>query len=202
MLATRSEGKLRELRPLLEEAGYRVIDLRDAGITESDAESGIESHDTFQANAEAKAHYFYALFAGSHPTIADDSGLEVEALGGHPGVRSKRWSGRGDLSGQALDDANNAKLLRELAPRANRSARYVCAAAYVDADRSFSCEGFVRGRMVMEPRGRGGFGYDPYFECAELGLTFGEASREDKERVSHRGRAFRALLSVLRGARM
>ncbi|MDQ6887852.1 MAG: non-canonical purine NTP pyrophosphatase [Gemmatimonadota bacterium] len=200
LLATRSEGKLRELRPLLENAGYRVMDLRDAGIGARDAESEIEAHESFQANAEAKAHYFFEAAGGSLPTIADDSGLEVQALGGAPGVRSKRWSGRADLSGQALDDANNEKLLAALGSHANRRARYVCAAAYVDAERAFTCEGYSGGRILAVARGAGGFGYDPYFESDELGHSFAEAEREEKERVSHRGRAFRAMLSVLRAA--
>ena len=129
--------------------------------------------------------------------LADDSGLEVIALGGRPGVRSKRWSGRSDLEGQVLDDANNAKLLEELADVDDRRARYVCAAAFVDRWGELVSRGTTDGQVLRAPRGCGGFGYDPYFFSAELGMTFGEASPEAKERVSHRGRAFRALLAAL-----
>ena len=112
LLATRSEGKLRELRPLFEAAGWQVQDLRSAGVAGSAEEEVVEAFDTFAGNAVAKARYFHALTGRT--AVADDSGLEVEVLGGAPGVRSKRWSGRVDLSGQALDDANNVKLLAAL----------------------------------------------------------------------------------------
>src|SRR5690242_17994332 len=97
LLATRSAGKLRELRPLFAAGGIGVVDLNDAGIAESGAEDGLEIYSTFEENALAKARYFAAL--SGRPTLADDSGLAVEALGGRPGVMSKRWSGRVDLSG-------------------------------------------------------------------------------------------------------
>jgi XTP/dITP diphosphohydrolase len=129
--------------------------------------------------------------------VADDSGLEVLALGGQPGVRSKRWSGRADLSGVALDDANNARLVNELRSRHDRRARYVCVAAYVDALGELTTRGESEGSIAQGPRGAGGFGYDPFFVSSELGVTFAEASLEEKERVSHRGRAFRALLAAL-----
>jgi len=114
---------------------------------------------------------------------------------------SKRWIGRTDLMGQALDDENNRLLLERLTGVADRRARYVCAAAYVDSERELVCRGEVDGRMLDVARGAHGFGYDPYFYADELGRTFGEAERDEKERVSHRGRAFRALLSsVARGS--
>ena len=112
LLATRSEGKLRELRPLFAAAGMQVRDLREAQVGETADEDAVEAFDTFAENALAKARYFHALTG--LPTVADDSGLEVEVLQGQPGVRSKRWSWRPDLTGQALDDANNAKLLEAL----------------------------------------------------------------------------------------
>ncbi len=132
--------------------------------------------------------------------MADDSGLAVDALSGAPGVHSKRWSGRPDLDGQALDDENNRLLLARLgaAGSADRRARYVCAAAFVDGSRELVCRGETEGEITSDPRGANGFGYDPYFLSRELGRTFGEASREEKEIVSHRGRAFRALLLQLR----
>jgi XTP/dITP diphosphohydrolase len=195
VLATRSEGKLRELRPLFAASAIAVVDLRDIGIDESPIEDTLETHDTFEANALAKARYFHAM--NGRPTVADDSGLVVPALGGRPGVLSKRWSGRADLSGQALDDENNRLLLRTLENAHDREAYYVCAAAYVGDGRELVCRGEVHGRIVDAPRGAGGFGYDPYFLSTELGRTFGEVSGDEKSRVSHRARAFRALIEQL-----
>ena len=192
LLATRSEGKLRELRPLFASAGISVRDLREAHVGIAPDEDAVEAYDTFAANALAKARYFHQLTGLA--TVADDSGLEVVALNGQPGVRSKRWSDRSDLSGQALDDANNEKLLDALRPLEKPVARYVCAAAYCDGAREEVVLGETSGAIVRDARGGEGFGYDPYFFSDELGATFGESSREAKERVSHRGRAFRALL--------
>ncbi len=192
LLGTRSSGKLRELLPIFEAAGVGVQDLAAAGVGQSPDEEAVEAFDSFEENALAKARYYHALTG--RPSVADDSGLEVEALAGAPGVRSKRWSGRVDLAGQALDDANNARLMAAMEGKEVTRARYVCAAAYCDAAREVVVRGEVSGRIVREPRGRGGFGYDPYFFSDELGATFGESSREAKERVSHRGRAFRSLL--------
>ena len=196
LLATRSAGKLRELRPIFENAGVRVIDLQEAGIAESEEEEFLESAQSFEANALAKAVHFWRV--SGLPTFADDSGIEVVALSGAPGVRSKRWSERPDLSGQALDDANNALLLERLGRNIDRRAKYVCAAAFRGAEWEFVERGEVLGAITREPKGSNGFGYDPYFEAAELGRTFGEASREEKERVSHRARAFAKLLQRMR----
>lgn len=195
LLATRSEGKLRELRPIFERVGLPVIDLRGAGIVEAVAEADVERFETFEENALAKARYFQRLSGRS--VVADDSGLEVEALAGAPGVRSKRWSGRDDLAGQALDDANNERLLRMLSGETNRRARYVCAAAYADGTWGLTARGVTEGGIVDVPRGVEGFGYDPYFHSGELGRTFGEAAREAKELVSHRGRAMRLLIPMI-----
>jgi len=195
LLATRSAGKLRELEPLFLGAGIEVITLARAGIPELPDEDGIESYPTFEENALAKARYFRDL--SGLPAIADDSGLEVHALRGDPGVRSKRWSGRDDLTGIALDEANNAQLLRALTGVADRGARYVCVAAMATPARELACRGEVKGEILEEPRGRGGFGYDPLFFAVELGKTFGEASLAEKERVSHRGRAFHALVRAI-----
>ena len=196
LLATRSKGKLRELSGILAEAGLTGITLDDAGITETADEEHIECFETFEENSLAKARYFHRL--SGMPAMADDSGLSVISLGGAPGVYSKRYSGRADLSGQALDDANNAKLLAELEGRRDVSAKYVCAAAYIDAEIEEVALGETFGRIVREPRGENGFGYDPYFFSAELDQTFGEASTDAKQVVSHRGRAFRALVQALR----
>lgn len=195
LLATRSAGKLRELQPLFTNAGFRVRSLADAGIPESPDEEAIEGFDTFEENALAKARFFHLLYGG--PVVADDSGLVVEALGGAPGVRSKRWSGRDDLTGSALDSANNEMLLASLGDVENRRARYQCAAAFVEGARAVVRVGETSGCIVDMPRGSEGFGYDPHFLSEELGVTFGVAFREAKEAVSHRGRAFRALIAAL-----
>jgi XTP/dITP diphosphohydrolase len=196
LLATRSSGKLRELEPLFARAGIRVVTLDALGIAEFADEAEVEAFATFEENALAKARYFRDRIG--LPTLSDDSGLEVQALEGRPGVRSKRWSGREDLTGVALDEANNAELLRALRAVSDRRARYVCVAALVADRQELVRRGEVEGEILEGPRGSGGFGYDPLFRSSELGVTFGEASPLEKERVSHRGRAFRALLSAMR----
>lgn len=200
---------MRELREIFSQTSLVVTDPLELGIPESPIEHDLERFNTFEANALAKARYFM-LKSGGLPTVADDSGLVVDALGGLPGVRSKRWSGRSDLQDQALDKANNLKLVRELeaielSPKGIKAkhkfpfvARYVCAAAYVDRLGEVTASGQTTGAIIREPRGENGFGYDPYFQSEAVGGTFGEATIEQKSRVSHRGRAFRALLEALR----
>lgn len=196
VIATRSAGKLRELDPLLRAAGFSPLTLGDIQLASSAEEDYVERFETFRENALAKARYFFARSCGL-PVLADDSGLEVVALGGAPGVHSKRWSGRTDLSGDDLDAANNARLVTALAASDDRSARYVCEAVWVDANGDeYTARGETVGEILARPRGSGGFGYDPYFYSAELGKTFGEASLEEKARVSHRARAVRALLAL------
>lgn len=207
LLATRSRGKLRELSEILRDLDLRTIDLEAAGIPVSADEEAVESYPTFEENALAKARYFHALSGMS--AIGDDSGLVVDALDGAPGVVSRRYSGRRDLDGTALDVANNEKLMSELARldeerrrkgegSAPRSARYVSVAAYVGPIGEIVRRGVIEGHIIDKPRGTSGFGYDPYFESAELGGTFAEASWDLKSGVSHRGRAFRALVGALR----
>jgi len=196
LVATRNAGKLHELRPLLAEAGFEAIDLASAGIPETAAEAELEAHDSFEANALAKARYFAGLARGL-PVLADDSGLSVRGLAGAPGVHSKRWSGRPELVGRALDQANNETLLRALSGLADDRASYVCAAAWVGDGHELVRTGEVHGRVVASGRGAEGFGYDPHFWSEELGQTFGESTREAKARVSHRARAVRALLEAL-----
>lgn len=195
LAATRNADKLREIRQIL--APYptlEVVDLRSDGIPESPDEDAVEAFDSFEENALAKARYFAAR--SSLPVLADDSGLCVDALGGAPGVRSRRFSGRTDLRGAKLDSANNSLLLDRLrgVPDDERTGRYVCAAALVlpgGAERVSigTCEGVI----LTEPRGPGGFGYDPLFFVPEAGATFGELPPGDKDRFSHRGRAVRAV---------
>jgi XTP/dITP diphosphohydrolase len=204
LLATRSAGKLRELREIFSRFGLRVIDLNSLGIPTLPAEDNLESFDTFEANALAKARYFYDA-SGGIPTFGDDSGMCVLALGGEPGVFSKRWSGRDDLSAVALDAANNEKLVRrmrqakeEQGKKFRDSARYVSVAAFKDRNGEELRRGEIEGRVLESPRGTGGFGYDPYFEAPDLGGTFAESNIENTASHSHRARAFAALLSALR----
>jgi XTP/dITP diphosphohydrolase len=209
VLATRSSGKLRELRPIFSAAGFEALDLDAAGMPEErEVEDTLECYETFEENALAKARHFFERSGGVRPVVADDSGLEVFALGGQPGVHSKRWSARPGLSGVALDSANNEKLLAELAKveregsgdaRAHgRRGRYVCVAAYVDGERERLFRGECEGHILRAPRGAGGFGYDPLFELEGSDHTFAEMDRAAKERVSHRGRAFAQLVNALR----
>ncbi len=200
VLATRSAGKLRELVPLLEAHGCVAQTLADRGLAESPEEDDLEAHDTFEGNALAKAEYFAARTGLL--VLADDSGLSVDALDGRPGVHSKRWSGRADLAGAALDAENNRFLQAALTEaarfgREERTARYVCAAAAVGPGGALVVRGETSGVLLSAPRGTGGFGYDPYFLSDDLGATFAEVSKSEKAAVSHRGRAFRALLSRL-----
>ena len=196
VLATRNAGKLRELRALFGERGISVVDLADAGVAEDEcAESAIEAYDTFEENALAKARHFSTLLPG-HTVVADDSGLAVDALGGLPGVRSKRWSvDAGAVSGAGSVDANNnALLVRSLRGITERRARFVCAAACAGGETEQVVRGEVVGSIVEAPRGNHGFGYDPHFLVDELGMTLAEATIAEKARVSHRARAFEALL--------
>lgn len=199
VVATRNRGKRDEWRALLEEAAIGVESLDDVGLVEDAAEEALERHESFEENARAKARWFAARLPG-RAVIADDSGLVVDALGGAPGVRSKRWAGS-DATGAALDAANNAALLvalashRDASARVARVARYVCVAVCVQHHREWIGRGECEGRILDAARGTGGFGYDPYFWSDDLGETFGEATRAAKASVSHRGRAMRVLVA-------
>ena len=202
LAATRSAGKQREIRRLLETAGLEVVFPDDVGVHPAPAEDGLELGDSFEANARRKAEYF-ARRSGL-PTVADDSGLEVLSLGGAPGVRSRRWAGATGSDAE-VDAANNAELVRRLAGAtgARRNARYRGVLVYVASPGAVPAvfEGSCAGRILEAPRGEGGFGYDPYFHSDELGKTFGEAGAEEKDAVSHRGRAARALVASLAAGR-
>jgi XTP/dITP diphosphohydrolase len=198
LVATRSGGKQAEIRRVLEPAGIEVVFPDQLGLCETPAEDLLELADSFEANARHKAQHFARLVG--LPTVADDSGLEVFALGGAPGVRSKRFAG---VTGQAeaVDAANNAELLRRLhgSPDARRRARYRCVLVLLREASAVPevFEGVCGGRILTAPRGEGGFGYDPLFYSDELGGTFAEASPARKDEVSHRGRALRALAAAL-----
>lgn len=185
-LASNNPGKLREFAQAAASVG---IDVQLLPGMES-LPVCIEDGSTFEANARKKALY-YSRFTES-PVFADDSGLCVDALGGAPGVFSARFAGL-----DADDEANNQKLLSELAgyPLRKRSAYYACVIALAQREHILTMvEGRANGVIQNEPRGAGGFGYDPYFFYPPLGKTFAELSVNDKFQVSHRGEAFRGLL--------
>jgi XTP/dITP diphosphohydrolase len=198
VIATRSEHKLRELRELLRLDRVELLSLDQLGVPGEPVEDGL----TFETNAAIKARF--AVRATGLPALADDSGIEVDALGGAPGVRTRRYAGP-----SATDAENNMKLLRELSdiPVAGRSARYVCVLALGMPDRTapggvrlIFRRGTTRGRIADGLRGDGGFGYDPLFEPAREapgGRTFGQYGRAEKDAISHRGRAARRMARVL-----
>jgi XTP/dITP diphosphohydrolase len=201
LLATRNAHKLEELRRILAAeaarsgdpalAGIELIGTGDVDVYDEAPEDGA----TFTANALLKARA--GMAASGLVTIADDSGLSVDALGGMPGILSARWSGRHG------DDAANLRLvLAQLAdvPASHREASFVCAAAVVTPDgRSASTLGVVRGRLTTEPAGGGGFGYDPVFVPHGHDRTTAEMPAAEKDALSHRGVAFRALVPELAG---
>jgi XTP/dITP diphosphohydrolase len=181
-----------------------LVDPVSLGIPETQIEDELEAFDTFEENAVAKVRYFFD-HSGGLPTFADDSGLTVDVLGGEPGIISKRWSGRKDISGSALDEANNAKLVVRMDEARRRDpakftdrGRYVCVAAFKDDRGELVKRAEIEGRVLSAPRGSLGFGYDPYFEAPDLGGTFAEATLERTAQESHRSRAFRALFAALR----
>ena len=191
ILATRNRGKLAELRRILAAAGVSaaVTDLDDAPGMPEVAETGR----SFTDNALLKARAV-AVFTGL-PAVADDSGLCVDALNGMPGVLSARWSGsHGD------DEANLQLLLAQLAdvPAGERGARFVCVAALVlPSGGEHLAEGTVHGQLTRSPRGSNGFGYDPIFVPDGFELTTAQMSAEEKDKISHRGKALRALAPVI-----
>ncbi len=192
LIATRNAGKVRELADLLRSAPVRLLDLKAVGI-ESDVE---ETGQTFIENANLKAAV-YAREAGIM-TVADDSGLVIDALGGAPGVMSARYAGPG------ADDAERIRrVLAELSgvPDRDRAARFVCAMSIADAAGNivFNAEGICEGRIVNEPRGSGGFGYDPIFVPAGFNSSFGELPQEVKSEISHRAEATRLAVRYLQG---
>ncbi|MGB7212457.1 MAG: non-canonical purine NTP pyrophosphatase [Gemmatimonadales bacterium] len=201
LVATRSLGKQAEARRLLEAAGHEAVFPDVAGIPEASIEETLETEPTFVGNARKKAEYFQRKTG--LPTVADDSGLEVLSLDGAPGIRSKRWAGAQGSSDE-IDVANNAELLRRLrgASPPKRSAQYRCVLVLLRSAeaRPEVFEGTCTGRILESAAGSGGFGYDPLFWSVELGKSFGEATAGEKDRVSHRGRAFQALLAALGGA--
>jgi XTP/dITP diphosphohydrolase len=189
LLATTNRGKVREIRRALKGLRLKVVGMPDVLPGLSYRESGA----TFEEIARAKSLFYSRKFAGL--TLAEDSGLEVDALDGAPGIRSARFS-----APRPSDAKNNEKILRLLrgVPDARRGARFVCAMALTRRGRVIKeLRGQVRGRITAEPRGRSGFGYDPLFRYPPLGKTFAEIGPRRKNEVSHRGRALRKLRAFL-----
>jgi XTP/dITP diphosphohydrolase len=204
LVATRNAGKAREIRELFTGLPFELVFPEEQFLEQLPEEAELERGSTYAENAVAKARYFARR--SSLPTLAEDSGLEVDALHGEPGVYSARFAAlRGGrepaVPEGGMEAANNALLLERLAavPEAERTARYRCIVAYVEATPGAPhlVEATCAGRMLTAPRGRGGFGYDPLFFSTDLGMSFGEAPAAAKHRVSHRGRAIRALIEVL-----
>jgi XTP/dITP diphosphohydrolase len=193
LIATSNKDKVAEIAALIEGLNYRVIGLSDLSQIPLPVE---EIGTTFAENAMIKAQYYHSLTGLL--TLADDSGLEVDALGGRPGVYSARYGGEGLSSAGQI-----ALLLEEMkdVPEAKRTARFVCSIALIGilngSQIRKTFEGRCEGKIAFAPRGEGGFGYDPIFIDAESGRTFAELSREEKSARSHRGKALRATREFL-----
>lgn len=181
ILATGNEHKAREFREML--PGVRILTLKDLSTPISIVEDGT----TFEENALIKARAVHE--ATGMAALADDSGIEVDALGGKPGVHSDRWMGE-----DTPYDIKNAKLM-ELTRGKDRTARYVCAIAFVDEEgKEYVCRGTVEGEIARAPEGTGGFGYDPVFFYPPFGTTLANVTEEQKHEVSHRGNALKQFL--------
>ncbi len=192
-MATTSEGKLREIHDALAGLAVTLLSLEEAGWEDLPIE---ETGDTFEENARLKAEVVAGVLGCV--ALADDSGLEVEALGGMPGVHSARFAGA-----EATDLDRNRELVRLLEGRDTPPpwpARYRCVLALSDRGKRALCfEGTFEGAIVPEARGDGGFGYDPHFLLPERGVTVGEITLAEKQRISHRGKALAAFARWLRG---
>jgi XTP/dITP diphosphohydrolase len=200
VLASSNPGKLREYREMLEPLGIEVVPQSELGVPEAD-----EPHDTFVENALAKARL--ASRQAGMPAFADDSGICVEALGGEPGVRSARYADGPDADRPepraAQDRRNNEKLVAALRGQDNTRAHYYCVIVLVrhaGDPEPLIAEGRWHGQVIASPRGANGFGYDPYFLLPELGRTAAELTPDDKNALSHRGKALRRLVQLLEHA--
>lgn len=189
VLASNNPGKLREFQFLLQPLGIEVLTQAQLGIDEAE-----EPHNTFIENALAKARHVSRL--SKLPALADDSGICVNALEGAPGVLSARYAGE-----PKSDQRNNEKLLQAMQGAADRRAHYYCVLVllhHADDPQPLIAEGEWHGEISMEPKGDGGFGYDPLFWLTELGKTSAQLGREQKHAISHRGKALRVLLEKLK----
>ena len=190
LFATGNQGKMKEVREILADLGVEVISMREAGVSAEIVEDG----ETFEENAVIKARTIMELTG--EVTLADDSGLEIDALGGEPGVYSARYMGE-DTSYHI----KNNDLIRRLSqvPRQQRTARFVCsiAAAFPDGE-IITTDGVIEGLIGYEEAGENGFGYDPIFVVPQLGCTTAQLSDEQKNEISHRGKALRKMKEELR----
>ena len=186
--ATTNKGKIREFQEILGGLGYEVVSMHDEGIDVEIEETG----STFAENALIKARAVALLCDCA--VIADDSGLCVDAMDGAPGIYSARFAGE-----EATDYDRNVRLLETLQGEENRSAQYVASIAYISADgEEIVTEGITVGEILTEEHGTGGFGYDPLFWSTEIKKCFGEATPDEKNAVSHRGRALKKLSDILK----
>ncbi len=185
VFATNNAHKLREVQQTVGEA-FELVSLRECGITEDIP----ENEPTLEGNAFAKARYIYARTGLN--CFADDTGLEVDALNGEPGVRSARYATDGHD-----DEANKRLLLERMEGKENRSAQFRTAMALIIDGQEYLFEGIVRGEILTEQRGEGGFGYDPMFAPEGYDCSFAEMSADEKNAISHRGRAVRKLAEFL-----
>lgn len=191
IVASNNQHKISEIKKILEKLDMNVVSLKDAGIDIEVEEDG----ETFEENAYKKAKEVFDIVKDGY-VLADDTGLMVDALNGAPGVYSARFSGEG-----ATYEKNNAKLLDLLknVQDKDRGAKFVCVMVLIMGDsRIVKVRGEIEGRILREPRGKNGFGYDPLFYVEEFGKTFAEMSDEEKNSVSHRGRALEKLREALK----
>ncbi len=189
VIASNNPGKLREIGHLLEPLGIEVLPQSAFNIAEAD-----EPHCTFVENALAKARH--ASKCSGLPALADDSGICVDALHGEPGIHSARYAGE-----PKSDERNNQKLVEALTDQSNRNAHYYCVIVLVrhaDDPQPIIADGAWRGEIIPQPRGSGGFGYDPYFYLPQLDKTSAELPLEQKNRISHRGQALARLVEMIR----
>lgn len=186
--ATKNAGKIKEIESIFKDLGIEAVSQQSEGFDVDIEETG----DTFEKNALIKARAVSMLT--DDIVMADDSGLCIDALDGRPGIYSARYAGE-----NASDRTKIQKILAEMEPHSNRSAKFVTAVAAILPDgREFVTTGEVRGEILREPEGENGFGYDPIFYCDELKKTFAQAEEEEKNAVSHRGRALRAMYEKLK----
>jgi XTP/dITP diphosphohydrolase len=187
IIASGNAGKIREIRAILGGKFDEILSIKEAGIDHETVEDGA----TFLENAQKKAREIAEISGAA--ALADDSGICVDALGGAPGIYSARFCG---VHGN--DEANNRLLVEKLQGEDNRKAHYTCAVSLAFPDgREFHAEGFLYGEIVDEPKGDGGFGYDPYFYLPEYKCTAAELSAEEKNKISHRAEALKNLLKLL-----
>lgn len=191
LFATHNHGKALEMNAMLAPLGFRVITADKLGLDMSQAK---ETADTFKGNSLIKARYAYRMIRGAYPVLADDSGICFTGLGGFPGVHSARWTVDGDSSYLA----KNNKILEFLKGNPDRGALFECVLTLIDDKGEHIFSGECRGRVADRPsQAKNGFGYDPIFFCPEIGKTFADATTQEKDGVSHRGKAVKLLLDYL-----